>query len=192
MCVSIWLQAKHFVDKAAGITTESMQEIPDLQPINPRLTKGGKAVCRCRGYYVNTPEGWADHKEKEKHKRMLAEEAGCAVIAEGGQAAFLLAADMPYMQKSCNEMLQTICDKIQASQAVGKKFASKGITDSDLSWLKFYPDRLMLSEFGLQAGQAQTLREVSGNSVTSRLQPRLLNFTHTPPTCPRPHESAAQ
>jgi hypothetical protein len=188
MCLSIWLQAKCLIEMATGITPESMQEIPDPQPVNPKLTKGGKAVCRCRGHYANTSEGWAAHKTSDKHKKFVAEEECNVVVVSQSGLGFVCAADMAYMQKPNTEILKSICERMQASQAVGKKIASKEITDSDLPWMKMYPDRLMLSEFGLQAGQAQILRDMSGGIVAQRPapQPRLLKFPETPATIARP------
>jgi hypothetical protein len=187
MCVSIWLQAKCLLEMAARITVEEMQEAPDPQPSNPKLTKAGKAVCRCRGNYLNTPEGWAIHKTTEKHKKCMAEESDVAiVVGVGAQAVFACAADMAYMMKPECESMQSIFERMQASQAVGKRFVQKGIEDSDISWLKVYPDRLMLADFGLQAGQASILREMCG-SAQFRPAPRLLTFiTTTPPTLARP------
>jgi hypothetical protein len=187
MCLSVWLQAKCLLERATGITPENMQEIPDPQPTNPKLSKGGKAVCRCRGHYANTSDGWANHKISDKHKKFVAEEE-CNVVVNQSGSAFVCAADMAYMQKPNTEILQSICERMQASQAVGKKLASKDITDSDLSWMKIYPDRLMLSDFGLQAGQAQILRDMSGSIVSHRPAPppRLLRFPETPATSARP------
>ncbi len=188
MCVSIWLQAKCLLDMAARITVEEMQEVPDPQPSNPKLTKTGKAVCRCRGHYSNTSEGWAIHKATDKHQKCVAEESGVEIVAGGAQAVFSCAADMAYMLKPECVLLQSICERMQASQAVGKKFALKGVEDRDLSWLKVYPDRLMLADFGLQAGQACILREMCG-SAPFRLAPRMLTFnTATPDTSERPRQ----
>jgi hypothetical protein len=159
MLVSVWLRVQEFVKKATSILVQDMQSPPDPFPINPKInSKTGKAICRCKGTYVFTDEGWSEHKATEKHKKFVEEEQSAVTVESG--PVFRHAVDMEYMQREDAVNLKAICEKMQANQAFGKKLISKLMTDSDLVWFPMLPDRILLSDYDLQAGQAHIMREI--------------------------------
>ncbi len=164
MHLSVWLRVKAFVEKATAILVDDIQSPPDPFPMNPKINlKTSKAVCRCKGTYAYTEEGWAEHKSTEKHKQCVEDEQ-LAATADNGPI-FRHAADMEYLQRSDTVTLREICEKMQANQAFGKKLISKMMTDEDLGWIQTLPDRILLCDYGLQAGQAHILREICANHI---------------------------
>jgi hypothetical protein len=105
------------------------------------------------------------HKATEKHKKFVEEEQ-LALTAESGPV-FRHAADLEYMQREDAVNLKAVCEKMQANQAFGKKMISKLMTDSDLLWFPMLPDRILLSDYGLQAGQAHIMREICAKLLQS-------------------------
>ena len=180
MLVTVWLRVREFVDKATRISIEDMQDPPDPLPLDPKINaKGaksshGKAICRCKGLYVNDEDGWTEHKKTEKHKKCVETEQ-LAIDPSDERAVFRHASELEYMQKPNTVTLKAVCHSMQASHVVGKKLISKAITDADLFWLQLVPDRILLSDFGLHAGQAHILRDACRDSRSS-MQPRVLDF----------------
>jgi hypothetical protein len=159
MYLSIWIRVKEFVDRATSILVQDMQTPPDPFPINPKInSKTNRAVCRCKGTYVYTEEGWTEHKGSEKHKKYVEEEEESLTGDRG--VVFRHAADLDYMQRTDTVEIKGICEEMQANQAFGKKLISKLMTDSDLVWFPMLPDRILLSDYGLQAGQAHIMRQI--------------------------------
>jgi hypothetical protein len=159
MYLSIWIRVQEFVKRATSILVEDMQSAPDPFPINPKMnSKTSKAICRCKGTYEYTEEGWDEHKKTEKHKKCVEEEQ-LAVTVESGPV-FRHASGMDYMQRADTVKLKEICEEMQANQAFGKKLISRIMTDTDLVWLRMLPDRILLCDYGLQAGQAHIMRQL--------------------------------
>jgi hypothetical protein len=184
MFLSVWIRVKEFVDRATSILVQDMQAPPDPFPINPKINaKTGKAVCRCKGTYIYTEAGWSDHKATDKHKKFVEEEQA-AVTADSGPL-FRHAADLEYMQRADTVQLKAMCDDIQANQAFGRKLISKLMTDIDLLWFPMLPDRILLSDYGLQAGQAYCMRQICAKLVQN-VQPA------TPLTLQRPRSEREQ
>jgi hypothetical protein len=158
MYLSVWVRVQEFVNRATSILVADMQSPPDPFPINPKMnSKTNKAICRCKGTYTYTEDGWSDHKATEKHKKCVEEEQSAVTVESG--PVFRHASDMEYMQRVDAVNLKAVCEKMQANQAFGKKLISKLMTDRDLVWFTMLPDRILLSDYGLQAGQAHVMRE---------------------------------
>ena len=196
MLVTVWLRVREFVDRATRISIEDMHNPPDPLPLDPKINaKGaksshGKAICRCKGLYVNDEDGWKEHKTTEKHKKCVETEQ-LAIAPTDERAVFRHASELDYMQQAETVTLKAVCQSMQASHVVGKKLIANGITDADLVWLQITPDRILMAFFGLHAGQAHLLRDACRNS-RGEMQPRALQFDDAPPTAPRAQQPQKQ
>jgi len=137
--------------------------LDEVRPVGPQLDPKGLAKCPCAlgkfhgKHYADTDEGWARHILTQPHKNWRAEQLGIADNS-AEQAVVMTAAAMEWFQQESTAKLKLMCQSLNLSASIGKKFVEKKVQDSELTWLFHHSEARLLSDFGLAAGQVVLMR----------------------------------
>ena len=192
-----WAVEAHAARAAQNVEVDA-RLLDEVRPVAPQLDAKGMAICPCaRGkfhgrHYANNDEGWARQGVTPAHKKWRAEQMGIADNS-AEQAVVMVAAAMEWFQQESTVKLKQLCQRLNLSASIGKKFVEKKVQDSELTWLFHDSEARLLSDFGLAAGQVVLMRQFIAEhvelprpvaldpvAVLARVNPEA-NIFHAPP-----------